>query len=152
MTALSDLLNELNRENWSTRQIEDRTERLGMKVSNGAVGRYLKGTHPAKPSPRVLKALAAVFRVDENRLREAANQAPTLDRFELPAEADVLDPDERQAVVNLVRVMARNRKAGEQGERDTPSMNNIRSIEETQKRARKTPPSEIEQRAAEKDE
>lgn len=109
MTALSDLLNSLNREKWSSREIENRADKAGQKVSYAAVSRYLAGNHPARPSAQVLAAFAAVFGTDVNRLREAAGQGPVSDRFELPAEADMLDPDERRAVVNLVRVMARRK-------------------------------------------
>lgn len=109
MTALSDLLNSLNREKWSSREIENRADKAGQKVSYAAVSRYLNGNHPAKPSAQVLEAFAAVFGTDVNRLRAAAGQGPVSDRFELPPEADMLDPDERRAVVNLVRVMARRK-------------------------------------------
>lgn len=120
MTALSDLLNRLNTQEWSTREIERRSDKAGMKVSNGAIGKYLNGTHPSEPSDRVLRAFAAVFGTDVNKIRKAAGQAPTADRFELPPEADTLNPDERRAISDLVRVMARQKKAGE-GNADSPT-------------------------------
>lgn len=113
MTALSDLLNRLNVQDWSTREIERRSEKAGLKVSNGAVGKYLNGTHPSEPSDRVLRAFAAVFGTDVNKIRKAAGQAPTADRFELPPEADTLNPDERRAITELVRVMARQKRVGD---------------------------------------
>lgn len=109
MTQLSDLLNELNRNEWSTRKIEDEAAKLGHSLNFTTASRYLTGDHPAKPTAKVLAAFAAVFNVDVNVLREAAGQGPVSDRFELPPEADMLDPDERRAVVNLVRVMARQK-------------------------------------------
>ncbi|MCT2357035.1 hypothetical protein M3G54_01485 [Brevibacterium casei] len=120
MTALSDLLNRLNVQDWSTREIERRSEKAGLKVSNGAVGKYLNGTHPSEPSDRVLRAFAAVFGTDVNKIRKAAGQAPTADRFELPPEADTLNPDERRAITELVRVMARQKKAGDGSGNATP--------------------------------
>lgn len=109
MTQLSDLLNELNRNEWSTRKIEDEAAKLGHSLNFTTASRYLAGDHPAKPTAKVLAAFAAVFNVNVNVLREAAGQGPVSDRFELPPEADMLDPDERRAVVNLVRVMARKK-------------------------------------------
>lgn len=113
MTALSDLLQSLNRRGLSTRQIEAEAEKRGHRLNFATASRYLRGDHPAKPSAQVLAAFAAVFGTDVNRIREAAGQAPTADRFELPPEADMLNPDERRAVTELVRVMARQKKVGE---------------------------------------
>lgn len=121
MTALSDLLNRLNTQEWSTREIERRSDKAGMKVSNGAIGKYLNGTHPSEPSDRVLRAFAAVFGTDVNKIRKAAGQAPTADRFELPPEADTLTSDERRAITELVRVMARQKKAGDGDAEATPT-------------------------------
>lgn len=109
-TRLSRLLNELNHQELSTRQIEAAAEKAGHSLSYATASRYMKGTHPATPSAEVLRALAAVFRVDVNRLREAAGQPPEMTRFELPSEADVLSAEERQAIINLVRVMAREKQ------------------------------------------
>lgn len=120
MTALSNLLNELNVNELSSRQIEAAAEKRGHKLSYATASRYLKGTHPATPSADVLEALAAVFSTDVNNLRHAAGQPSVSDRFELPPEADQLDPDERQAVVNLVRVMAGKKKAGDGNAEATP--------------------------------
>lgn len=116
MTQLSDLLNSLNRNDWSTRKIEDEATKLGHSLNFTTASRYLAGDHPAKPTAKVLAAFAAVFNVDVNRLREAAGQGRVSERFELPPEADMLDPDERRAVVNLVRVMAR--KKGQEHDRE----------------------------------
>ncbi|AZL13825.1 hypothetical protein CXR25_14085 [Brevibacterium aurantiacum] len=113
MTALSDLLNNLNRREFSSRQIATEAEKRGHKLNFATASRYLRGDHPAKPSAPVLAAFAAVFGTDVNKIREAAGQAVAHDRFELPAEADTLDPDERRAITELVRVMARQKKAGE---------------------------------------
>lgn len=112
MTQLSDYLNSLNRDDWSSRRIEDEAAKLGHRLNFTTAARYLKGNHPAKPSDAVLAAFAAVFRSDLNDLRAVAGRPPAAGRFELPAEADTLDPDERQAIVNLVRVMARNKTLG----------------------------------------
>lgn len=113
MTALSELLRSLNRRDLSTRQIEAEAEKRGHRLNFATASRYLRGDHPAKPSAQVLAAFAAVFGTDVNRIREAAGQAAIADRFELPPEADMLNPDERRAVADLVRVMARQKKAGE---------------------------------------
>lgn len=97
-------------------------EKRGHKLNFATASRYLRGDHPAKPSAQVLAAFAAVFGTDVNRIREAAGQAPTADRFELPPEADMLNPDERRAVTELVRVMARQKRAGDGSERSaTPT-------------------------------
>ncbi|MCD1287290.1 hypothetical protein CV023_15860 [Brevibacterium sp. CCUG 69071] len=157
MTALSDLLNRLNTQEWSTREIERRSEKAGMKVSNGAVGKYLNGTHPSEPSDRVLRAFAAVFGTDVNKIRKAAGQAPTADRFELPPEADTLSLDERRAITELVRVMARQKKAGDgdveatpmseaggkPAEEDGPTADELEDADRRQRDADETPLAEI---------
>lgn len=138
MTALSNLLNDLNVNGLSSRQIEAAAEKRGHKLSYATASRYLKGTHPDSPSADVLEALAAVFSTDVNKLRAAIGQPYVSDRFELPPEADQLDPDERTAVVNLVRVMAGKKKAGEDNA-STPHTqagvspaDDIRQLKETQ--------------------
>lgn len=129
MTALSDLLDSLNREQWSSREIAERAAKRGVSVSHTAIARYMAGNHPVRVSAKMLAAFAVAFGVDVNKLREAANAPDVHERFELPPEADMLNPDERQAVVNLVRVMARGKERPA-----TPQEEHLRDIRKQQQK------------------
>lgn len=106
MSQLSEALHRANRRDLSVRDIERAAEKLGQPLSVATISRYMSGKHPQKPSPKVLKAFAAVFGVSAERLLADAELPAVGSRFELPAEADMLNDQERAAVVQLVRVMA----------------------------------------------
>lgn len=104
MSGLSDLLNQLNTEQWSTRRISREAERHGHELSYSTASRYFAGRHGAA-TPEVLDAFAAVFRVDVNELRRAASLRGVYEPFDLGPEAARLSGPQREAIRHLVRVM-----------------------------------------------
>lgn len=104
MTGLSDELNRLNTEGWSTRDIERIAERHGHKLHYSTVSNYMGGRHAA-PTGRVLEAFASVFGVDVNILRKAANLPSVGEPLDLGPESGRLTGPQREAIRHVVRVM-----------------------------------------------
>ena len=104
MTGLSDELNRLNTEGWSTREIERVAERHGHKLHYSTVSNYMAGRHAA-PTGRVLEAFAAVFGVSVNSLRASADMPSIGEPFDLGPESARLTGPQREAVRHVVRVM-----------------------------------------------
>lgn len=104
MTGLSDELNRLNTEGWSTREIERVAERHGHKLHYSTVSNYMAGRH-ATPTGRVLEAFAAVFGVSVNSLRASADMPSIGEPFDLGPESARLTGAQREAVRHVVRVM-----------------------------------------------
>ena len=104
MSQLSDLLNKANRRDWSTRTIEAEARKRGHSVTYSTISKYLSGTH-GTPTHSVLAALADVFGLDVNTLREAAGMPGVGEAFVLPDEAARLTPDQRSAILHVVRAM-----------------------------------------------
>lgn len=105
MSGLSDLLQHLNSEGWSSRRIERETEKHGRKISYATVSRYLNGTHPKNPDPETLEAFAKVFGADVNTLRSALGRPGVGEPFDLGPESARLTGPQREAVRHVVRVM-----------------------------------------------
>lgn len=103
MSGLSDYLNSLNRDGWSTRRISEEAEKRGHKLSNATASRYLSGKHGA-PGQDVIEAFAAVFHVSPARVREAAGLPGLGQPFELGAEAARLTGPQREAIRTTVRL------------------------------------------------
>lgn len=110
MTGLSDELNRLNTEGWSTRDIERIAERHGHKLHYSTVSNYMGGRH-AKPSPRVLDAFAAVFGVDVNQLRNVADLPSTGTHFDLGPDASRLTGPQRDVIRTTVRLFVEQNDA-----------------------------------------
>lgn len=121
MTTLSDALKKANTNQYSARRISELATAQGYKVDNSTVAKYLRGEHPNPPKRKTLQALAAALGADIAVFEKAADMAPSLTPFELPAEAAALDEDERRAVLNLVKVMVRNKQAPVTTLSDVPS-------------------------------
>lgn len=111
MTTLSDALKKANTHQYSARRISELATAQGYKVDNSTVAKYLRGEHPNPPKRKTLQALAVALDVDVAVFEKAAEMAPSLTPFELPAEAAVLDEDERRAVLNLIKIMVRNKQS-----------------------------------------
>lgn len=103
MSGLSDYLNSLNRDGWSTRRISEEAEKRGHRLSNATASRYLSGKHGA-PGQDVIEAFAAVFHVQPARVREAAGLPGLGQPFELGAEAARLTGPQREAIRTTVRL------------------------------------------------
>lgn len=93
-----------------------------MPVSKGTVSTYFSNP-PQRPRPNVLEAFAKVFDVPVSDLEEAATFTGN-EPFVPDRSSDLLTPPQRTAVNEIIRLLADgNRKAGEQGERNTSPMN-----------------------------
>ncbi|HEX7349634.1 hypothetical protein [Brachybacterium sp.] len=103
MSGLSDYLNSLNRDGWSTRRISEEAEKRGHKLSNATASRYLSGKHGA-PGQDVIEAFAAVFHVQPARVRQAAGLPGLGQPFELGADAARLTGPQREAIRTTVRL------------------------------------------------
>ncbi|MDN5639495.1 MAG: helix-turn-helix domain-containing protein [Actinomycetia bacterium] len=120
MSQLSDALHSANREDLSYREIQRRAERHGERVSTATISSYMTGSHSSTPSPKVLRAFAAAFGVSVETLTSDAGLPAVGSRFELPAEADILDGQERRVVVDLIRTMASMKRAAAPQQRPAP--------------------------------
>lgn len=105
MTALSQLLHGANTEGWTVREIAAKAERAGHTVGAATVGNYMKGSH-GRPTDKVLRAFAVVFRLDLTELRTAANLSRHINEATLPEEARQLSPRQWEAVVAVIKSMA----------------------------------------------
>ncbi|MFI8595896.1 helix-turn-helix domain-containing protein [Rothia koreensis] len=129
MTHLSETLHSANRRDLSSRRISELAARKGHDVHYTTISRYLSGKHPVPPRYDVLEAFAVALSVPVSELAEAAQVAPRLSKFELPDEADALDEQERQAVVNLVRVMASKKRSTTSSKTHSPAIEPVNLVE-----------------------
>ncbi|MGP9682020.1 hypothetical protein [Brachybacterium sp. AOP3-A1-3] len=104
MSGLSDLLQHLNTEGWSSRRIEREAASHGHQLSNATAAKYIRGDHPDRPGADTLQALADVFSVNVDRLREAAGLPGIGQPFELGADAARLTGPQREAIRTTVRL------------------------------------------------
>lgn len=111
MSELSDLLQRLNRERWSSRRIEREAAKHGHQLSNATAAKYLRGDHPDRPNSDTLQALADVFGVDPNRLRAAAGLPGQGSPFDLGPDAARLTGPQREAIRTTVRLFVEQNDA-----------------------------------------
>jgi hypothetical protein len=107
--------------------------KAGLVRSNGAanmsaLGRAAGGVHTStisammfgerETSPQVVDAVAEALRLPRSQVHEWVGRALSEPRrFEPHPDADLLDSDERAAVNELIRLLARPRKTGRTGAR-----------------------------------
>lgn len=111
MSGLSDLLQHLNTEGWSSRRIERETEKHGRKISYATVSRYLNGTHPKNPDAGTLQALADAFGVHVNELRNALGRPGVGEPFDLGEDGARLTGPQREAIRTTVRLFVEQNDA-----------------------------------------
>lgn len=104
MSGLSDLLQHLNTEGWSSRRIEREAAKHGHQLSNATAAKYIKGNHPDRPNHETLQALADVFSTNVDRLRKAANLPSVGEPFELGPEFSRLSGPQREAIRTVARL------------------------------------------------
>lgn len=104
MSGLSDLLQRLNTEHWSSRRIEREAAKHGHQLSNATAAKYIRGDHPDRPGADTLQAFADVFSTDVDRLRTAAGLPGLGQPFELGADAARLTGPQREAIRTTVRL------------------------------------------------
>lgn len=111
MSGLSDLLQHLNTEGWSSRRIERETEKHGRKISYATVSRYLNGTHPRNPDAGTLQALADAFGVHVNELRNVLGRPGVGEPFDLGEDGARLTGPQREAIRTTVRLFVEQNDA-----------------------------------------
>jgi hypothetical protein len=114
VSALSDALNEANSNEWSAREIARRSNGV---LSHSVVADYLNGRGAKRPREYVLEAFAQVFpTLSVTKLRELAGYQPgEAERYDPPDEAHQLDRRQRNAVDELIRLLAETGRVGEHG-------------------------------------
>ena len=108
MSALSELLQQRNREELTPRAISTRARAAGYSLSPDTAWKYLTGRH-GTPTDAALEALAAVLPVKLRDLQRAAGiVTEDLGPYVPPDEASRLGRRERAAVDEIVRLLARS--------------------------------------------
>lgn len=121
MTHLSDRLNELNKNNFSTRQLAKLATDRGYPINHATVARYLNGKHPNPPRREALESLAVALGTDLANLERESGLPESRSPFELPAKAATLTDSERAAILHLIDVMVANKQAPVTTLSDVPS-------------------------------
>jgi transcriptional regulator with XRE-family HTH domain len=111
VSKLSDRLSKAKRElDISTRQMAERAEANGYKLSDYNAKVYTNGKHSQNPDPSTLEALSYVLRVPLAEVRELAGLPAETEPFEAHASADLLTPPQRTAVNEIIRLLAESNK------------------------------------------
>jgi len=111
VSKLSDRLAKAKRElDISTRQMAERAEANGYKLSDYNAKVYTNGKHSQNPDPSTLEALAFVLRVPLAEVRELAGLPSETEPFQAHASADLLTPPQRTAVNEIIRLLAESNK------------------------------------------
>lgn len=113
MSQLSDRLNRANTGGLTQMQIVKEAARQGARISQTTVSRYLSGAHPVPASRAVLAAFAKVLDAPIRELEQLGSLPEELGEFILPAEAAVLDSEERDLVLSLVSFLISRKSSSE---------------------------------------
>lgn len=91
------------------RALDREAKRRGLTLSYTTVDRIIAGTYKSRPKGETIAALAELSGYTEEQVRQAAGLAPQLRSFaeDLPPDADLLSPDQRRVVLDVVRQFAR---------------------------------------------
>lgn len=98
----------MTEKNLSSRDVEALTDRHGHRVSYSAVAKIRKG-QLASPKRETLGALAVALSIPTRLLEQAADLKELGTPFLLPDYARRLSGPEREAIRNLIRVMAESK-------------------------------------------
>lgn len=96
------------------RAMERVAEKAGFKLTHTTFDRMLAGTYtPKKPSAKTLEALAKLSGTPIDEVRRAAGVPVPLSPFadQLPPDVDLMDGQQREAVIGVVRQFIAARKA-----------------------------------------
>ncbi|MBP2319611.1 hypothetical protein ACFP47_10395 [Nesterenkonia lacusekhoensis] len=91
------------------RAVAENAQRQGYKVSHATVTNYVKGKTRAYTRDSLI-AIAAGIGVPAEKLLSAADMQPLGELFELPEEAALLDPHEREAVRSVVNAFLQSKR------------------------------------------
>lgn len=91
------------------RALDREAKRRGLTLSYTTVDRIIAGTYKSRPKGETIAALAQLSGYSEEQVRRAAGLAPQMRSFaeDLPPDADLLSPDQRRVVLDVVRQFAR---------------------------------------------
>lgn len=105
MSALSDLLNEVNAGKLSARSLARAAQAAGFSLNHDTAARYLRGDH-GRPDEATLLALSKVLRIPLSRLRAAASlPAAETEPYRPPSESSRLSRRQRRAIDEIIRAM-----------------------------------------------
>jgi len=105
MSALSDLLNEVNGGKLSARKLARAAQAAGFSLNHDTAARYLRGDH-GRPDEATLLALSKVLRIPLSRLRTAASlPSGETEPYRPPAESSRLNRRQRRAIDEIIRAM-----------------------------------------------
>lgn len=114
VSKLSDRLAKAKRElDISTRQMADRAEANGYKLSDYNAKVYTNGKHSKSPDASTLEALSFVLRVPLAEVRELAGLPAETEPFEAHPSSDLLTAPQRAAVNEIIRLMAEGNKGAD---------------------------------------
>ena len=115
------------------RALDREAKRRGLTLSYTTVDKIIAGTYTSRPKPATLEALAQLSGIPLARVYDAAGVPMPLRPLAeaLPPDADLLSPDQRRVVIDVVRQFAKqNRELDEArraqragGEHDSAPMN-----------------------------
>lgn len=121
VSKLSDRLAKAKRElDISTRQMAERAEANGYKLSDYNAKVYTSGKHSKNPDASTLEALSYVLRVPLAEVRELAGLPVDTEPFEAHQSADMLTATQRAAVNEIIRLLAEGNKGANDDRQDTP--------------------------------
>lgn len=88
-------------------------EKLELDLSYTTVDKILAGKYTSQPGRDTLDALVALSGRSREEVYRAAGEPLPLAPFSeaLPPDADLLEPDQRQAVLDIIRQLARSNRA-----------------------------------------
>jgi transcriptional regulator with XRE-family HTH domain len=88
--------------------------RYGYKLSKSALSKYFNDRQGPRPSPQTLDAIAFGLDLDPRELRQLAGMQPgELDEWEPPAEAALLNKEQREVLDSLIKTMVRTSGLGD---------------------------------------
>lgn len=104
-------------------------EKLDLDLSYTTVDKILAGKYTSQPGRDTLDALVALSGCTREEVYEAAGEPLPLAPFSeaLPPDADLLEPDQRQAVIDVIRQLARSNRAVYEARRARTSESDARN-------------------------
>lgn len=110
VSKLSDRLKQAKIDaDMSIKQIVKRATDAGYELSDYSAKVYTNGKHSQSPQPETLRALAYALRVPEDEVFKLAG-LPVSSHFEPHRDADLLTATQRDAVNQIIRLLAEGNK------------------------------------------
>lgn len=104
------------------RELGRQAEKRGLTLSYTTVDKIIAGTYTSRPKPKTLDALSELSGISRALVYDAAGVPMPLSPLAelLPPDADILSPEQRKAVIAVVREFARMQRLlhGQEQERD----------------------------------